>query len=267
MALEKRRQKLDPKDNIIKNTSRKDISVQGEGENININEFKEGMKDGMPIGLGYFAVSFTLGIAARNAGLTVFQGFLAALLTNASAGGYAGFVLISSGGTYLAMALVTIIANARYFLMSSALSQKLQPDLPLHHRLLIGIDVTDELFGISFTRKGWLSPYYFYGAMLVTMPFWASGTALGIVAGNILSPSLVSALSVALYGMFLAVIIPPAKENRIVAVLIALSFIVSFIVSKLPLFENVSNGTQIIILTTVISGFAAVSFPITEGEN
>lgn len=259
---------MDTKANIItRNTSREDISVQDQGRKINVNEFKEGIKDGIPIGLGYFAVSFTLGIAARNAGLTVFQGALAALLTNASAGGYAGFMLISSGGTYWEMALVTIIANARYFLMSSALSQKLEPDLPLHHRFLIGIDVTDELFGISFARKGWLNPYYFYAAMFVTMPFWATGTALGIVAGNILSPGVVSALSVALYGMFLAVIIPPAKKNRIVAGLILLCFIVSFIVSKLTLFRAVSSGTQIIILTTVISGFAAIFFPITEKEN
>lgn len=249
------------------NISKKDISERNEGININTNEFKEGIRDGIPIGLGYFAVSFTLGIAARNAGLTVSQGFLAALLTNASAGGYAGFTLISSGGTYLEMALVTVITNARYFLMSSALSQKLKSDLPLHHRFLIGLDVTDELFGISFTRKGWLNPYYFYGAMLVTMPFWASGTALGIVAGNILSSSVVSALSVALYGMFLAVIIPAARRNRIIAGLIIVSFIVSFIVSKLTLFKDVSDGTQIIVLTVLISGFGAMFFPTIEKEN
>ena len=249
------------------NTSEEDISERNKGRNINKNEFKEGIRDGVPIGLGYFAVSFTLGIAARNAGLTVFQGFLAALLTNASAGGYAGFTLISSGGTYLEMALVTVITNARYFLMSSALSQKLKSDLPLHHRFLIGIDVTDELFGISFTRKGWLNPYYFYGAMLITMPFWATGTALGIVAGNILSSSVVSALSVALYGMFLAVIIPAARRNRIIAGLIIISFMVSFIVSKLTLFKDVSGGTQIIVLTVLISGFAAMFFPTIEKEN
>lgn len=244
-----------------------DNMTENEKIKTNISEFKQGMRDGVPIGLGYFAVSFTLGIAARDAGLTVFQGFLAALLTNASAGGYAGFTLISAGGTYLEMALITVIANARYFLMSSALSQKLKPDLAVHHRFLIGIDVTDELFGISFTRRGWLNPYYFYGAMLLTMPFWATGTAMGIVAGNILSASLVSALSVALYGMFLAVIIPAARENHIVALLILISFVVNFIVSKLSLFKNISGGSQIIILTILISGLAAMFFPVKEEVN
>lgn len=231
---------------------------------LNIEEFKKGIKDGMPIGAGYLAVSFTLGIAARNAGLTTFQGFLAALLTNASAGGYAGFLLISSGGTYWEMALVTMIANARYFLMSFALSQKLKPETPLHHRLLIGYDVTDELFGISVAREGWLNPYYFYGAMLVVLPAWSLGTAMGVAAGNILSARLVSDLSVALYGMFLAVIIPPSRENKVVAILVGVSFIASYIASKLSIFSNVSTGTVIIILTVAISALAAIIVPISE---
>lgn len=231
---------------------------------INIQELKEGIKDALPIGAGYIAVSFTLGIAARNAGLTVFQGFLAALLTNASAGGYAGFLLISSGGTYWEMALVTLIANARYFLMSFALSQKIKPETPLHHRLLIGYDVTDELFGISVAREGWLNPYYFYGAMLVVLPAWSLGTAMGVAAGNILSARLVSALSVALYGMFLAVIIPPSRENKVVAILVGVSFIASYIASKLSIFSNVSTGTVIIILTVAISALAAIIVPISE---
>lgn len=236
---------------------------------INKQAIRDGIKDGIPIGLGYLAVSFTLGIAARNAGLTTFQGFLAALLTNASAGGYAGFLLISSGGTYWEMALVTLIANARYFLMSFALSQKLKPETPIHHRLLIGFDVTDELFGISISQEGWLNPYYFYGAMIVALPAWSMGTAIGVAAGNILSPSIVSALSVALYGMFLYIIIPPSRKNHVVGVLVIISFIASFTVSKLEFFSNVSTGTQIIILTIAISAFAAIFFPISEvgGEN
>jgi predicted branched-subunit amino acid permease len=249
------------------NTSKGNISVQDDARNINIKSLKEGIRDGIPIGLGYLAVSFTLGIAARNAGLTVFQGFLAALLTNASAGGYAGFLLISSGGTYWEMALITIITNARYFLMSCALSQKLKPDTPLHHRLFIGYDVTDELFGISIARKGWLNPYYFYGAMIIALPSWAIGTSIGVAAGNILSIRAVSALSVALYGMFLAVIIPPAKKNNVIGILVLVSFIASYFVSKLSFFGNISSGTKIIILTVVIAGLAAIFFPVTEQED
>lgn len=252
---------------IAENRTIKNSSAQNNTREENIREFKEGMRDGIPIGLGYIAVSFALGIAARNAGLNAFQGFWAAILTTASAGGYAGYTLIASGGTYLEMALVILIANARYFLMSSALSQKLKPDLALRHRLFMGTAVTDELFGISFSREGWLNPYYFYGAMLLTIPFWAMGTASGIVAGNILSARIVSALSVALYGMFLAIIIPEAKGNRVVAALILLSFVSNYIVSKLTLFENIPGGTQIIILTVLISGLAAIFFPIGKEVN
>lgn len=250
--------------NISEDKSKEDDSQQDKIRKKNIKDFKEGMRDGIPIGLGYIAVSFALGIAAKEAGLTAVQGFFAALLTTASAGGYAGYTMIASGGTYFEMGLVILIANARYFLMSSALSQKLKYDLSLGHRLFIGTAVTDELFGISFSRKGCLNPYYFYGAMLLTIPFWAMGTALGIVAGNILSARIVSALSVALYGMFLAIIIPEAKQNRVVAGLILLSFISNFIFSKLTLFQNVTGGTQIIILTVLISGFAAIAFPVNE---
>ncbi|MDR7869383.1 MAG: AzlC family ABC transporter permease [Tissierellaceae bacterium] len=249
------------------NTTKENISLQDESRSNNLIELKEGIRDGIPIALGYLPVSFTLGIAAKNAGLTLFQGFLAALLTNASAGGYAGFLLISSGGTYWEMAMVTIIANARYFLMGSSLSQKLNPDTPLYHRLLIGYDLTDELFGISIARKGWLNPYYFYGAMLVALPAWSLGTASGVAAGNILSARVVSALSVALYGMFLAIIIPPAKKNRVILALVILSFISSFIVSRLSIFSTISSGTQIIILTVVIAGLAAILFPVSDKED
>lgn len=242
------------------------MNKRSESRKINIKSFKEGIRDGIPIALGYLAVSFTLGIAARNAGLTTFQGFLAALLTNASAGGYAGFLLMSTGGTYWEMAVVTLIANARYFLMSSALSQKIGPDTPLRHRFIIGYAVTDELFGISISQKGWLNPYYFYGAMLVALPAWSLGTGIGVTAGNILSTSIVSALSVALYGMFLYIIIPPAKKDRIIGVLVILSFIASYISSKISFFSGISSGSKIIILTVVISGLAAIFFPVSEKD-
>ncbi|MGN1345473.1 MAG: AzlC family ABC transporter permease, partial [Eubacteriales bacterium] len=170
----------------------------------------EGFRDGIPIGLGYFAVSFSLGIAARNAGLTAVQGFLASFFTNASAGEYVGFTIISIGGTYIEMAVMTLIANARYLLMSCALSQKFHETTALLHRLIVGFYVTDELFAIAVARPGYLDPYYSYGAILIAAPCWGLGTALGILMGNLLPLRVVSALSVALYGMFLAIIIPPS---------------------------------------------------------
>lgn len=228
--------------------------------------FLRGFKDGIPIGLGYFAVAFSLGISAKLAGLNAFQGLLASLLNNASAGEYAGFALIGADAAYLEVALVIFIANARYLLMSCALSQKFSPSTPFYHRLLIGFDVTDELFGLAIAQEGFLVPVYMYGAFLATIPMWAAGTALGIVAGNILPARIVSALSVAIYGMFLAVILPPARKDRVVAALVLVSFAASFAFSVLPLLRTLSSGMQTIILTTVISAVAALLFPVRESE-
>ena len=224
----------------------------------------EGMRDGFPIALGYFAVSFSLGIAARNAGLTPVQGFLASILNNASAGEYAAFTLIAAGATYWEVAVITLIANARYLLMSCALAQRFSPETPFFHRLLIGYDVTDELFGITIARPGYLNPYYTYGAILLAAPAWAIGTALGIIAGNALPLRVVSALSVALYGMFLAIIIPPARKNRIVAALVVISFVLSFACEYLLGISALSGGTRTIILTVAISAAAAVLFPVKQ---
>lgn len=229
-------------------------------------EFREGMRDGIPIGLGYLAVSFSLGVAARSAGLTAFQGFIVSLLNNASAGEYAGFTVIAANASYLEMMLMTLVANARYLLMSCALSQKFAPHTPLRHRLLVGYDVTDEIFGITISRPGILNPYYTYGAILVAAPCWAGGTALGVTAGNLLPLRAVSALSVALFGMFLAVIIPPARKNRIVAAFVLISFLASFAAANLPYISRLSGGTRTIILTVVISAAAAALFPVREEE-
>ena len=137
--------------------------------------FCDGMRDGVPIALGYFAVSFSLGIAARKAGFTPFQGFLVSLLNNASAGEYAAFALIMANATYFEVAVITLIANARYLLMSCALAQRFAPETPFWHRLLIGYDVTDELFGITIARPGNLNPYYTYWQHLLGRPVrrWA----------------------------------------------------------------------------------------------
>lgn len=223
--------------------------------------FLRGLKDGIPIGLGYLAVSFSLGIAARNAGLTPFQGFLASLLCNASAGEYVGFTLIAAAATYLEIALATLVANARYLLMSCAMSQRMAPGMPLHHRLLMAVHITDELFGIAIARPGYMNPYYSYGAVLAAAPCWAVGTALGVIAGNLLPIRLVSAFSVALYGMFLAVIIPPAKHDRVILALVLIGFGASFAAAHIPGLMELAEGTRTIILTVVISAAAAILFP------
>jgi len=226
----------------------------------------DGLRHGVPIGLGYFAVAFSLGIAARQAGLTAFQGFLNSILHHASAGEYAGLLLISQGATYPESAMVILITNARYFLMSFALSQRFSPDTGIFHRLLVGFGITDEIFGISVGREGHTEPFYHYGAMTVAFPCWGAGTACGILAGYVLHDRLVSALSVALFGMFLAIIIPPAKKNRVILGVVLISFILSYLSEILPFFASLSGGERTILLTVTISSAAAILFPVKYEE-
>ena len=226
--------------------------------------FQKGVKDGIPIALGYFAVSFTLGITAKNAGLTALQAMLASFTLNASAGEFAGFTLIAAGASYLEVAIMEFVANARYLLMSCALSQKIPSDTPLLHRLIIGYDVTDEIFGISIAVPGKLNPFYTFGAIAIAVPGWSIGTYLGVVIGNILPANIVSALSVGLYGMFIAIIIPPARKSKIIAGIVAVSMAASFAFAKLPLVSNISSGVRTILLTVVISALAAYFFPVKE---
>lgn len=222
--------------------------------------FREGFRDGIPIGLGYLAVSFSLGISAKQAGLTPLQGFVTSFLENASAGEYIAFTLIGAGATYIELCLMTIIANARYLLMSCAMSQRFSPDTPMIHRFFVAFDLTDELFGIAIGRPGYLNPYYSYGAFLVALPGWSIGTAAGVIAGNLLPGDMVKALSVSLFGMFLAIIIPPARKDKVVLVLIIISFAASYLCSRLPVIRDISSGTRTIILTLIIAGIAAWRF-------
>lgn len=226
--------------------------------------FRKGLQHGIPISLGYLAVSFTLGIAAKNAGMTAFQATITSLLVNASAGQAAGFTVIAAQGSYLEMAVMILVANARYLLMSCSLSQKLSPDTSIIHRLFIGFDVTDEIFGMSMSFPGKLNPFYTYGIILIAAPGWALGTCLGVLCGNVLPSNVVSALSVGLYGMFLAIIIPPAKKNKIIAGLVVISMLASYLTARLPLFSFLSSGMRIILLTIFLSAAAAVLFTAPE---
>ena len=228
--------------------------------------YRKGLTDGVPIALGYFAVSFTLGITAKNAGFAPFQSMLTSMLINASAGEFAGFTLIAAGAGFLEVAVMEFIANARYLLMSCALSQKLSPDTPLRHRLILGFYITDEFFGLSIARPGYLNPFYTYGMITLGGPAWALGTLLGCIMGNVLPVSIVNALSVGLYGMFLAIIIPPAKKDKVVGVLVVISFALSFVCGYLPLISKLSDGTRTILLTVLIAGAAAILFPVKDTQ-
>ena len=227
-------------------------------------QYLEGIRDGIPIGLGYFAVSFSLGILAKDVGLTPVQAAVMSLLNNASAGEYMGLTVMAANGTLWGMALAMLITNARYLLMSCAMSQRMDPDMPFYHRLLMAFDITDELFGITIARPGYLSPWYMYGGMTPAIPGWMIGTALGTLAGSILPLRVVSAFSVALYGMFIAIFIPPARKDKVIAVLVVLAFASSWALSVLPVTAALSEGTRTILLTVALSAGAAALFPRKE---
>lgn len=243
----------------VMNTNQADISKSA--------LFKRGIRNGIPIGLGYLAVSFSLGIAACNVGLNGTQSFFASITCLASAGEFAGFTLIGAGASYLEIAIMTLVVNARYMLMSCSMSQRMSPNTGILHRFAMAYSITDELFAIAIARPGYLRPEYSYGATLASAPLWAIGTVLGCVIGNVMPANLVSAFSVALFGMFLAVIIPQARNNRTIAYLIAFCFILSAAGHYLPALNAISSGTKTIVLTIVISALAALIYPVKQEEN
>ena len=230
--------------------------------------FVRGMRDGIPICLGYFAVSFALGIAGRGVGMNAVQAFVMSLTMVASAGQFAAITLIGAGAGIIEMITTTIVVNLRYLLMSCSLTQKLSPETKLLHRLALSYCMTDEIFGLSISVDGFLRPVYTYGITVISVSGWCLGTVLGVVAGNILPALVTNALGVAMYGMFLAIIIPPAKENHFLGALVAVSMAASGLFSILPYLRAISSGFRVIILTILIAGIAAVIHPIEEpGDN
>ena len=228
------------------------------------NEWRRGLRDGIPIFLGYAAVSFSFGILAKKSGLVAWQATLMSGTNLTSAGQFAALGLIASCAPYLEMAATQLIINLRYSLMSCALSQKLDARMPFFHRLLMAAGVTDEIFGVSVATNGKLSPFYFYGLVMAAWPGWTFGTLLGIVMGGVMPASLLSALSVALYGMFIAIVVPPARKNAVLAGLVTLSMLVSVTFSCLPMLKELSAGFKVIILTVMLAGLAAYFFPVKE---
>lgn len=231
---------------------------------MNQMNFKRGIQDGIPIGLGYFAVSFTFGMMAVSGGLTAWQAVLISLTNLTSAGQFAGLGIIVAGGSMWEMALTQLVINLRYCLMSFSLSQKLEKNISTGHRLAVAFGVTDEIFGVSASQEGRLSPWYNYGVMSMAIPGWTLGTLVGAVLGNVLPGFLVSALNVAIYGMFLAVIIPPAKKNKSVFGVVIGAMAISTVFAVVPVLNKVSSGFVIIITTLIVAGLAAHFSPIPE---
>ena len=228
------------------------------------NILLEGMRDGIPICLGYFAVSFALGIAAREAGVTAPASFIMSAGMVASAGEFAALLLIANRAGVIEMILTTLTVNLRYFLMGCALSQKTDPALPLRHRMGLAYCITDELFAIAVARPAPIEPVYSYGATFVSVSGWCAGTVLGVLVGQILPDPVYNALSVALYGMFLAIIIPPARKDRFLAGLIIICMAASTMFAVLPVISGLSDGFRVTILTIVFSALAAALRPVDD---
>lgn len=226
--------------------------------------FQKGIKDGIPIGLGYFAVSFAFGMLAASGGLSWFEASLISLTNLTSAGQFAGLEVIIAGGTYLEMALTQLIINLRYLLMSFSMSQKLDRSEPFYYRYIVAFGITDEIFGISASQPGKVSAFYSFGAMSMAIPGWTLGTLAGAVSGSLLPDFVISALSVALYGMFLAVIIPPSRHDRRVLITVLASMAFSTIFTFAPVLREISPGFSIIIITVVVAGLAAVIAPVSD---
>ena len=226
-----------------------------------------GIYDGLPIGLGYLSVSFGIGIFAVAGGLSPLAAVLTSLTNMTSAGQVAGFEIIFAEGTLLEMALTQLVINIRYFLMSLSLSQRLDSSFTLRHRFLAAFGITDEVFGVASAKKHPLTPRYMYGLILLPLIGWTLGTLLGAVAGSILPEDLKNALGLAIYGMFVAIVVPPARDHRGVLIGVLVAIAISCVFAYVPIFSFVTSGFSIIVAAVLAAVVAALLFPIPKEEN
>lgn len=228
-------------------------------------ELQNGFKDGIPIALGYFAVSFSFGIIAVKNGLSIFASTLTSLTNVTSAGQFAGLQIMAVSGTILELILTQIIINLRYALMSLSLSQKLT-NMSIWKKMIIAFANTDEIFAVAIGHQKELTLTYMVGLQSLPILGWTLGTLTGAIAGNILPNLIVSALSVALYAMFIAIVIPVAKKSKSVLFTVCIAIIISIAFYYIPVLNTVSTGLSIVISTIVASIIGAVVFPIKEEE-
>ena len=229
-----------------------------------MSAFRKGITDGIPIGLGYLAVSFYFGILAVAGGLNVWQATLISMTNLTSAGQFAGLTIMISGGSIVEMIISQFIINLRYSLMSISLSQHIDKTMKLPQKLFFGEFHTDEIFAVSMGRPEKLGKTYFLGVIIAPYIGWSLGTFLGAVCGEILPAMVVSALGVALYGMFIAIVIPPMKHSWKMSIVVGLAVIMSVCFAYVPGLKNVSSGFAIIICAVLASLFGALVFPVKE---
>ncbi|MCM1568980.1 MAG: AzlC family ABC transporter permease [Roseburia sp.] len=231
-----------------------------------MTEFKNGLKDGIPIALGYLAVSFSVGIMIVSGGMSALQGALMSLTNVTSAGQFAGIRIIAAGGALLEMALTQFIINLRYALMSLSLSQNLDKDVKLWQRFVIAFANTDEIFAVAMSRQRTLAFPYMLGLQLLPVAGWTGGTVLGAVACHLMPEAVSTAMNVMLYGMFIAVVIPEARKKRPVLMVSLLAVALSCLFAYVPALSGMSDGMVIIICTIVAAGTGALICPVKEQE-
>ncbi len=231
---------------------------------MNKEEYTLGIRRGLPVGLGYFSVSFGFGAMAVSKGLSVAQATLISASNLTSAGQFAGLTTIVENSGLWMMILTQLIINSRYALMSLALSQRMGQEIGLLPRLLIAFFNTDEVFALAMAREHGLTAPFLYGLGLLPMVGWVSGTLFGALAGSILPLSIRTALGVMLYGMFIAIIIPPAKKERPVAIAAMLALMLSSLFAWVPALQRAPKGTPIVICTVAAAALCAWLFPVEE---
>lgn len=224
--------------------------------------FLKGMKDGIPIGLGYLSVSFGFGILCINLGLSITSAVTISLTNLTSAGQVAGVGIIAACGTIVEMILAQLVINLRYSLFAISLSQKLDSSFTTPHRIVAAFGITDEIFAVSYAQEGKVKPWYMYGLILISAAGWVTGTFLGAAMGQILPAALSDALGIMLYGMFVAIVIPPARKERGVLVAAILAAICSMLFAYV--FTFVSGGFAVIISAVVAAAVCAMMFPVKE---
>ena len=226
------------------------------------NDFLLGIKHGLPVCFGYFSVSMAFGITAVLEGMPIWSVILISLLNLTSAGQFAGTNIIVAHGTMMELAITSLIINMRYFLMSLSVSQKMNKSVTLLQRMAIAFGITDEIFAISVQRNKKLSASYMAGLILTPLIGWVGGTTVGAVATSIMPTIVSQAMGISLYAMFIAIVMPPARNDNKVLFAVILSVILSLIFNYIPVFKGLGSGWIIIIITLIVSTLFATLFPL-----
>ena len=233
---------------------------------MNWNEYRAGVNRGLPVGMGYFSVSFGFGAMAVSQGLNAWHATLISLTNLTSAGQFAGLTVIVAAATLWEMILTQVIINSRYALMSLALSQRMGQRIGLLPRLAIAFFNTDEIFALAMARTEALTVPFMLGLGTLPIIGWTLGTLSGALAGSVLPTSIQAALGVMLYGMFIAIVVPPAKKEKEVLIAVILALVFSSLFTWLPMLKQISAGLSIVICTVAAAAICAVLFPIPEEE-